>query len=93
MRVVDAWLEDDEGERVENVEQGAPIRLNVVFEARQELEAPVFGFHFLNVDGVHVFGFNRTLERPEARERIAPPAARARSRGGSRTRCCPGATS
>jgi hypothetical protein len=35
----------------------------VVFEARHDLEAPVFGFHFVNADGVPVFGFNRTLER------------------------------
>ena len=64
-RVIDAWLEDNAGERVENVEQGAPICLNVVVEAREELARPVFGVHVLNVDGVHVFGFNRTLELPE----------------------------
>ena len=61
VRVVDAWLEDERGERVENVEQGTPIGLGIVFEARHPLESPVFGFHFLNEDGVTVFGFNRTL--------------------------------
>jgi len=62
-RVVDTWLDNAAGERVENVEQGEPIGLGVVFEARHDLEAPVFGFHFVNADGVPVFGFNRTLER------------------------------
>ncbi len=61
VRVVDAWLEDERGERVENVEQGTPIGLGIVFEARHPLESPVFGFHFLNEDGATVFGFNRTL--------------------------------
>jgi ABC-2 type transport system ATP-binding protein len=61
VRVVDAWLEDEHGERVENVEQGTPIGLGIVFEARYLLESPVFGFHFLNEDGATVFGFNRTL--------------------------------
>jgi ABC-type polysaccharide/polyol phosphate transport system ATPase subunit len=60
-RVVDAWLQNDAGQRVENVEQGEPIGLNLVVEARRELEGPVFGFHVVNADGVHVFGFNRTL--------------------------------
>jgi ABC-type polysaccharide/polyol phosphate transport system ATPase subunit len=61
VRVVDAWLEDGAGERVENVEQGEPIRLGVVFEARHDLADPVFGFHFLDEHGTTVFGFNRTL--------------------------------
>jgi ABC-2 type transport system ATP-binding protein len=60
-RVIEAWLQNAAGERIENVEQGEPIGLNLVIEARRELEGPVFGFHVLNSDGVHVFGFNRTL--------------------------------
>jgi len=42
-------------------------------EARQELVNPVFAFHFLNADGVQVFGLNRGLEgtdRVPARERV-----------------------
>jgi ABC-2 type transport system ATP-binding protein len=71
-RVVDAWLANEAGERVENIEQGEPIGLNLVVEARQDLEGPVFGFHFLNVDGVQVFGFNQTLTVDDpTRDRIA----------------------
>ena len=62
-RLVDAWLENPAGERTTNVEQGEPIGFNVIVEARQDLANPVFGFHFLNADGVQVFGFNRELER------------------------------
>ena len=64
-RLVDAWLEDRAGRRVENVEQGAPIRFGLVIEARRELTAPVFGFHFHNAEGVHVFGFNQELSVEE----------------------------
>ena len=72
VRVADAWLEDAEGRRVENVKQGKPIRFGVVFEARHDLEAPVFGFHFANVDGVPIFGFNRTLpDRDGEPDRVA----------------------
>jgi ABC-2 type transport system ATP-binding protein len=67
VRVVDAWLENAAGERVENVEQGEPIGIGVVFEARHDLAAPVFGFHFLNADSVTLFGFNRALERADDR--------------------------
>jgi ABC-2 type transport system ATP-binding protein len=70
-RVVDAWLEDAAGLRVENVEQGAAIGVNLVVEAHQELEGPVFGIHFMNEDGIAVFGFNRTLsEKGAAQDRI-----------------------
>jgi ABC-2 type transport system ATP-binding protein len=62
VRVVEARLDDADGRPVENVEQGEPIRISVVFEAVHELVAPVFGFHVVNADGAPVFGFNRTLE-------------------------------
>ena len=61
VRLVDVWLEDSAGERVENVEQGEPIRFNLVVEARHELVAPVFNFHFLNDEGGWVFDFSETL--------------------------------
>ena len=62
VRIVEASLRNEVGERVENVEQGEPIGIDLVFEARHELVAPVFGLHFLNADGDTVFGFNRTLK-------------------------------
>jgi ABC-2 type transport system ATP-binding protein len=60
-RLVHAWLEDEAGERVENVEQGQPIRFDVLLEARRELTAPIFAIHILNADGATLFGFNTTL--------------------------------
>jgi ABC-2 type transport system ATP-binding protein len=60
-RVIESWLEDDEGRRIENVEQGRPLHLNVVLEARRELPNPIFAIHVLNSDGATVFGFNIEL--------------------------------
>ena len=60
-QLVDAWLEDESGTRVDNIEQGAPIRLNVVLEAREQLTSPIFAIHVLNADGATVFGFRMRL--------------------------------
>ena len=60
-RAVDAWLANDAGERIENVEQDDAIALHVVIEARRDLEGPVFGIRFLDADGNTVFGFHKTL--------------------------------
>jgi ABC-type polysaccharide/polyol phosphate transport system ATPase subunit len=61
-RLIDAWVENADGERVTSIEQGEPIGMTIVVEARHELVNPVFGLHFLDADGVQLFGFNRTLE-------------------------------
>ena len=60
-REVEAWLEDEAGERVEHVEQGRPVYLDLTLEARHDLAGPIFGVTFLNEQGTVVFGFNRTL--------------------------------
>jgi ABC-2 type transport system ATP-binding protein len=66
VRVVDAWIEDGAGKRVENVEQDQPIALRLTVEATQELVGPIFAVQFVNEDGVVVFGFNKALTRAEA---------------------------
>jgi ABC-type polysaccharide/polyol phosphate transport system ATPase subunit len=61
VKLLDAWLEDERGRRVENVEQGRLFRLGVLAEARQSLAAPVFNFHCLNADGHWVFAISKPL--------------------------------
>ncbi len=61
VKPVDAWLENAAGERVENVEQGEPIELRIVLEARRELASPIFAIHFVDARGNTIFGFNREL--------------------------------
>ena len=81
VRLIDAWLENGSGERVENVEQGQQIGLNLVVEAREDLAAPVFGFHFLNADGVPVFSFNEPApDGPEHEPVAAGQRVRIRAR-------------
>jgi hypothetical protein len=89
-RVVDAWLEDEGGERITNVEHGTPIRFGIVFEAIQELEQPVFGFHCANANGVHVFGFNRSLEVDEGEPDRVEAGRRVRISGTIENRLAPG---
>jgi ABC-2 type transport system ATP-binding protein len=70
--LVDAWLEDESGQRVDNVEQGQTFRFTVLAEARQQMNAPVFNFHCLNVDGHWVFAFSKALVQPDGTpERVA----------------------
>jgi ABC-type polysaccharide/polyol phosphate transport system ATPase subunit len=60
-RVTDAWIEDANGDRIENIEAGRPIRLNAVVEARQDLTNPRFTVQFNNADGVQVFELDDAL--------------------------------
>jgi ABC-2 type transport system ATP-binding protein len=60
-RVVEARLEDETGQPIENVAQGAPIVLDLLIEARRELVDPVFVIQVMNVDSVVVFSLTRTL--------------------------------
>ncbi|MCB0865935.1 MAG: ABC transporter ATP-binding protein [Solirubrobacterales bacterium] len=57
-RVVDAWLEDEGGVRIDNLEGDQKIRIKTVIEARERLDNPVLGFHLYNADNLHIFGFN-----------------------------------
>jgi hypothetical protein len=90
VRVVDAWLENPIGERVENIEQGEPIGFNVIFQARREMVSPAFGFHFLNADGVQLFGFNRTLAVPDGVPDVLRAGQRVRLAGTVENRLLPG---
>jgi ABC-2 type transport system ATP-binding protein len=53
--LVDVWFEDEDGRRIDNVEQGRPIRFRMVAEARQALLRPVFSFHVLTSEGAWIF--------------------------------------
>jgi len=55
--VEDAWLEDDAGERVTNLEKGKDLHFCAELEAKRDVEGPTFGFTFANPDGVEVTGF------------------------------------
>ena len=69
VRVLDVWLEDLDGTRLEDVQQGQPFRFNMVVEACGDLPGPAFGFDLLNVDGVAVSGFGTVLEGEDGKSR------------------------
>ena len=60
-RVLDAWLENEAGERIENVEQNERLFFNCLIQARHDLEHPVFSFQFLDADGAEIFGFTKVM--------------------------------
>jgi ABC-2 type transport system ATP-binding protein len=70
-RVREAWIEDESGDRIENIEAGGPIRLNAVLEARQDLVNPRFTVQFNNADGMPVFDLEDALGDDEHPVRIA----------------------
>jgi ABC-type polysaccharide/polyol phosphate transport system ATPase subunit len=70
-RVSEAWLEDEDGERIANVEAEQPIRLHAVIEARQDLSNPGFGLQVNNADGVHVFELDAKLASEDGDSSLA----------------------
>ena len=64
VRVLEVWLENDEGTRVENVEQEHPIRLHMLVESRYELDSPAFKFQCTNLEGAWVFTFDAAPTDP-----------------------------
>jgi ABC-2 type transport system ATP-binding protein len=61
VNLLDVWLEDESGTRVENVEQGKVFRFNLLAQARQEMASPEFNFHCLNMDGHWLFAFSSAV--------------------------------
>jgi ABC-type polysaccharide/polyol phosphate transport system ATPase subunit len=57
VRLLDAWLEDADGGRLTNLEQGERIRLRLSLEAKRDLKGIGFGILLANADGVGVCNF------------------------------------
>jgi ABC-2 type transport system ATP-binding protein len=90
VRLIDAWLENEAGERADNLEQDRPFRFNVVVEARQDLEGAIFSFSFLNEQGEEIFGFHRTLETPDGEADVVPAGRCVKISGWVENRLLPG---
>jgi ABC-type polysaccharide/polyol phosphate transport system ATPase subunit len=58
VRLLDTWIEDDDGERITNIEQGGQIRLRAELEIDRDAAGGLgVGFVIVNADGVGVFEF------------------------------------
>jgi ABC-2 type transport system ATP-binding protein len=90
VQLVEAWLENEAGDRVENIEQELPFRLNAVMEARRDLEGAIFAFSFLDDHGTEIFGFHSTLEPGEGEADIVPAGRRVKISGLVENRLLPG---
>jgi ABC-2 type transport system ATP-binding protein len=70
VNVVHARLQDEGGRPIENVEQGTPIVLDLLLDARRELSDPRLVLHVVNADGTVVFGITREIEGVAAGRRL-----------------------
>jgi ABC-2 type transport system ATP-binding protein len=70
VRVISARLTDEGGRAIRNIEQGEPLRLEAVLQARREWLRPKFVVHGLTIDGTVVFEFTLDLDSAEE-DRVA----------------------
>jgi ABC-2 type transport system ATP-binding protein len=89
-RVIDAWLENADGERIQNVEQGERLFFNCLIEARRELRQPVFSYQFLDPDGIEIFGFSKRLRVDQDSDDVLHAGQRALIAGEVENRLLPG---
>jgi energy-coupling factor transporter ATP-binding protein EcfA2 len=90
VKLIDVWLQNSDGERTKNVEQGEAVSFEAVFEAVRETPGPTFGFIIANADGVEVSGFGRGLELDQGAPDRLLPGARVRISGKIHNRLAPG---
>jgi ABC-type polysaccharide/polyol phosphate transport system ATPase subunit len=72
IRLLDVWLEDPDGGRITNVEQGRQIRVRAVLEAQRELPDPQFGFVVASADDAYVHHFRTALSDSGETDGLAP---------------------
>jgi ABC-2 type transport system ATP-binding protein len=88
--LLDVWLEDLAGARLQDVQEGQSFRFNVLVEARRELKSPTLRFELLNVDDVSVFGFGKMVEGEDGVPRRLGAGERLRLSAGIDNRLVPG---
>lgn len=90
VRVLDVWLENGSGERVQNIEQKESLYFNYVIEARRDLDHPVFSVQFSDADGIEIFGFTKLLDVPDGMPDRLYAGQRVRISGEVENRLLPG---
>ncbi|MET0557127.1 MAG: ABC transporter ATP-binding protein [Solirubrobacterales bacterium] len=80
VRVLDAYLENSAGQRVDSLEHGEEIQLRIDLEAKHDQPGLDVGLVITNADGIGVFQFDFIAGEPEAREVSAGQRVRIASR-------------
>jgi ABC-type polysaccharide/polyol phosphate transport system ATPase subunit len=62
VRMLDAWIEDAEGNRLDNLEHGRELRLRLDLEILRDSPGLVIGFIIANADEVGIFQFGTALK-------------------------------
>lgn len=88
--VLDVWLENADGERIQNVEQGQRMFFNCLIEARRELRQPVFSYQFIDSEGVEVFGFSKRVKFETEQDDVLRAGQRVLIAGEVENRLLPG---
>ncbi len=71
VRLIDAWIEDADGARLTNVEQGNEIRLRVELEVLRDVPGLGVGFIVANADGIGVFQFGTSVAKDDGSAALA----------------------
>jgi len=70
-RLIDCWIEDDQGERATTLEHKRPIRLGAELEIQRDAAGVNVGFVIANADGLGLFEFGTPVESSRGADAIA----------------------
>ncbi|HEX5761506.1 MAG TPA: ABC transporter ATP-binding protein [Solirubrobacterales bacterium] len=71
VRLLDAWIEDGDGGRLTNVEQGEKIRLRLALEAKRDSDGIGLAIVLASADGVDVCNFGVGVGREDGSPRLS----------------------
>ncbi len=71
LRMLEAWIEDADGNRLTNLEHGRELRLRVDLEILRDTPGLVIGFIIANADGVGIFQFGTHLTNASGGSELA----------------------
>ena len=72
VRLLDCWIEDEGGKRLDNLEHGAKFRLRASLQVLAESPGLAVGFTLMNADGVAVSDLGAIVTGADGSDRLAP---------------------
>ncbi len=90
VRIVEDALRDESGTPLENIEQDQAFSMDVLLEARLDLEGPMFAVYVVTLEGTLVFGFTKALSLNDGDDDFVAAGERIRLAGPIENRLQPG---